>query len=185
MSKRQTSWPWNVPLAVADIPAEGQPQHLAADAQARAAIARLAGLPEISRLEADVEAIPHGKDGIRVTGRVSATVTQTCVVTLEPMQSEIDEAIDVLYLRNLQQGSGPDRGHSEEELGKIGDERIEPLLGDAIDLGAVATEFLILGIDPYPRRADAEFAPPAPEQPSDGPFAALAALKKSQNHSGE
>jgi len=46
------------------------------------------------------------------------------------------------------------------------------------DLGAVATEFLMLGIDPYPRKPWAEFA--APKVDSDGahPFAALAALKK-------
>ena len=29
----------------------------------------------------------------------------------------------------------------------------------SVDLGAIATEFLILGIDPYPRKAGAEFAP--------------------------
>ena len=28
----------------------------------------------------------------------------------------------------------------------------------SIDLGALATEFLMLGIDPYPRKAGAEFA---------------------------
>ena len=33
----------------------------------------------------------------------------------------------------------------------------EPLHDGAVDLGAVATEFLLLGIDPYPRKPDAVF----------------------------
>jgi hypothetical protein len=56
----------------------------------------------------------------------------------------------------------------------------EPLVGNAIDLGAIATEFLILGLDPYPRRPDVVFeTPPAGDEPAH-PFAALAGLKKGQ-----
>ena len=54
----------------------------------------------------------------------------------------------------------------------------EPLIGGTVDLGALATEFLLLGIDPYPRKAGAEFAPPKVEDGGEHPFAALAALKK-------
>ena len=54
----------------------------------------------------------------------------------------------------------------------------EPLIGGAVDLGAIAIEFLILGIDPYPRKPGAVFeASPAGDDPAK-PFAALAALKK-------
>jgi uncharacterized metal-binding protein YceD (DUF177 family) len=141
-------------------------------------------VPEVTRLQAEITAVPHGADGLHVTGRVSATVGQTCVVSLEPMQSEIEEPIDVLFLRNLPPG-GADPGQSDEEPGKIGDERVEPLLNDTVDLGAIATEFVILGIDPYPRRPDAMFRPPAVEKSSPGPFAALAALKKAGSSNGE
>ena len=183
MSKHQSPWPWSVPLAVRDIPAEGQQQHVVADAHARAGVAKLAGLSDVSRLEADLAVVPHGGDGVRVTGRVSATVGQTCVVTLEPIQNEIDEPIDVLYLRNPPQ-SGSEIGAADEEPGKVGDERIEAF-NDIVDLGALATDFLILGIDPYPRKREAVFAPPAVEEPSPGPFAALAVLKNPQDGSGE
>jgi uncharacterized metal-binding protein YceD (DUF177 family) len=167
--------PWSIPLPVESLPPEGQEHHIAADAAERAAIAKLAGLLDIARLEADMSTVPRG-DGVRVTGRVSATVGQTCVVSLEPMQSEVNEAIDLLYLRDP-----PDSATgSEEEPGKVGDERIEPLVGGTIDLGAIATEFLILGIDPYPRRPDAAFSPPAADRQADSPFAVLAALKKAQ-----
>ena len=51
-------------------------------------------------------------------------------------------------------------------------------MGDRIDLGALATEFLLIGIDPYPRKPDATFQAPEVEDDSTRPFAALAALKK-------
>jgi hypothetical protein len=47
-----------------------------------------------------------------------------------------------------------------------------------IDLGALATEFLILGIDPYPRKAGAVFQSPPADEPAGGAFAALAALQR-------
>ena len=184
MSKHQPPWPWSVLFAVQDISAEGQQQHLVADAHARAGVAKLAGLSDVSRLEADLAVVPHGRDGVRITGRVSATAGQRCVVTLDPIQNEIDEPVDVLYLRNPPQ-SASEAGAADEEPGKVGDERIEALLNDTVDLGAIATEFLILGIDPYPRKREAILAPPAAEEPSPGPFAALAVLKKAQDGSGE
>jgi hypothetical protein len=39
-------------------------------------------------------------------------------------------------------------------------------------------EFLILGIDPYPRKAGAQFAPPKVADAGEHPFAALESLKK-------
>ncbi len=46
------------------------------------------------------------------------------------------------------------------------DEPPEPLVGGTVDLGAIATEFLILGIDPYPRKPGAEFDAP-PRRPGE------------------
>ena len=54
----------------------------------------------------------------------------------------------------------------------------EPIVNGTIDLGRLATDALLLGIDPYPRKPNAvvehEVTPPDPE---DHPFAALKALK--------
>jgi hypothetical protein len=60
----------------------------------------------------------------------------------------------------------------------------ESLVGGIVDLGAVATEFLLLGIDPYPRKPGAVFTAPAAESASEHPFAALSALHKGRR-SGE
>src|SRR5689334_19327727 len=54
----------------------------------------------------------------------------------------------------------------------------EALQDGVVDLGAVAAEFLLLGIDPYPRKEGAAFDAPPVADPSGHPFAALATLKK-------
>jgi hypothetical protein len=61
---------------------------------------------------------------------------------------------------------------------KAGEEPPEPLVNGAVDLGAIATEFLILGIDLYPRKDGARFSPPEVDDGGARPFAALEALKK-------
>ena len=55
----------------------------------------------------------------------------------------------------------------------------EPIVDGRLDLGALATEFLILGIDPYPRKPGAVFEAPSSADRDATAFAALAALKKS------
>ena len=54
----------------------------------------------------------------------------------------------------------------------------EPLVDGRIDLGAIAIEFLMLGIDPYPRKPGVAFEPPKSDSDGAHPFAALAALRK-------
>jgi hypothetical protein len=52
------------------------------------------------------------------------------------------------------------------------------MVGGAVDLGALATEFLILGVDPYPRAPGAVFEQPRKPTPESGPFADLAPLAR-------
>ena len=54
------------------------------------------------------------------------------------------------------------------------------LSANYLEAGQIATEFLILGLDPYPRKPDAMFQSPAVGEDSAHPFAALAGLKKRQ-----
>jgi hypothetical protein len=57
-------------------------------------------------------------------------------------------------------------------------EEPEPLIGNTIDLGLLATEFLILGVDPYPRKPQAALEVSAAGEPAAHPFAALAGWNK-------
>jgi uncharacterized metal-binding protein YceD (DUF177 family) len=176
MTEQKETRPWSVPVAVADVPEEGRRVALHADDKVRAALARLADVLDVPELDATFDLARHGKDGLRVTGQVEAAVRQTCVVSLEPMTSAIREPIDLLF---EPPGDAADTdGEEAEMLAADAAEPPEPLIGGQVDLGAVATEFLLLGIDPYPRRPDAHFEPPrADEEPADHPFAALKGFK--------
>jgi hypothetical protein len=173
--------PWRVPVAVADVAAEtGAHFALTADAQARAAIARVAEIRELPRLDATFDITRQGVDGLHVVGEVSATVGQNCVVTLEPLVSEIEEKVDLVFSPPLPgQELEKDEDEEPEKRPRRSKQNLdgpEPLLDGAIDLGALAIEFLILGIDPYPRKPGAKFEPPQDVAPDPGPFAALAGL---------
>jgi hypothetical protein len=96
------------------------------------------------------------------------------VVTLEPLENEVDEDIDIAFV--------PAAGSSfDEHVGEVEvplEDAPEPLIGGAIDLGAIATEFLVLGLDPYPRKPDAVLELPPSGEEATHPFAALAEFKK-------
>jgi uncharacterized metal-binding protein YceD (DUF177 family) len=167
--------PWSVPVAVADIPDTGLSVAIAADEPTRAAIAKMAELRALPRLEAAFDLARLGGDRIKVTGNVIAQVGQTCVVTLEPIESDVAEAVDIVFApaAEIAVPTGAEDMPLESE-----EEPPEPLQDGRIDLGALAVEFLMLGIDPYPRKPGAAFElQPAPEGAEDHPFAALAALK--------
>lgn len=166
--------PWHVPVAVEDIPETGHHVDLVADAGVRAGVARLAGLRDLPRLQASFDVKRHGAGGLHVGGTVSATVGQNCVVTLDPLTNEVEEAVDLVFLP--QPTPVPEEGETAPREPKWGDP--EPLIGGVVDLGALAVEFLILGINPYPRKPDAVFEPPQKPAPDEGPFAALAKLSK-------
>lgn len=165
--------PWSVPVAVEDIPETGLHLELEAPDTVRTAIAQLAGIRDVQRLAAVFDLARRGA-GVQVDGQVSGRVGQTCVVTLEPMEGDVAETVD---LRFIPQAPVEDEILSDGHSASVDEEPPEPLIGGKVDLGAIATEFFMLGIDPYPRKPGAQFAAPKVEDKGPHPFAALAALK--------
>jgi hypothetical protein len=165
---------WTAPVEVAAVPETGRRLDLVADDAAREAIAKSAGLVALPRLEAGFDLTRQGSDGLRVAGRVSATVVQNCVVTLEPIESQVDEPVDLVFLPEAEPADNAVDVQALET-----DDPPEAIRDGVVDLGAVATEFLLLGLDPYPRRPGAVFDAAPAGDPASHPFAALAALKKS------
>jgi hypothetical protein len=175
-SQKSVPAPWQVPVAVKDIAEAGQHFDLVADASVRAAVARVVGLRDLTSFEANFDVTRRGAGGLHVAGLVSATVGQNCVVTLEPLVSEVHEAINLEFVP--QRASARLNGETETQPRDVKWNDPEPLIGGIVDLGALATEFLILGLDPYPRKPGAVFEPPQDSRRDDGPFAALAKVTK-------
>ena len=171
------SRPWSVPVSIHEIPETGRRFELEADETVRAALAGALGLRALPRAAATFELTRRGADRLRVVGRVAATVGQTCVVTLEPIENEIEEAVDLDFV--LAAATDTDEAQDKSRRVEVMVEDTSELLhGDTVDLGALATEFLTLGIDPYPRKEGAVFQTPPAEDGSDHPFAALARLRR-------
>ena len=172
--------PWRVPVVVAQIPETGLHRVFEAGEDVRAAMAAIAGLRDIMSAAASFDLKLQSGGRVHVTGTVRARVGQTCVVTLDPVENEIDEDVDLMFAPPEQI---PTLSALTEEAAQSDDEEVpdppEPIVNGAIDLGRLATDVLLLAIDPYPRRHDAVFEAPAEIiDPADHPFAALKALQK-------
>jgi uncharacterized protein DUF177 involved in 23S rRNA accumulation len=170
--------PWRVPLTVAQIPETGLHLDIEASPVERAAIAEVGGLREILSANASLDVVPNGGGRFHVGGRVRARIGQTCVVTLDPIENDIDEEIDLIFAPPEQIPELSDLVDDAAESDVKIPDPPEPIVNGVIDLGRLATDALFLGVDPYPRRPDAVFEPPLEAADPDAhPFAALKALK--------
>ena len=167
--------PFARPVRVESIPREGLEQTIEASQAERAALAKRDGLPAIGRLAAEFSLRRVGRGMIRVRGEVHAAATQTCVVSLEPFDVTLDEPVDVRFAAPAGEsvgGRAPPTTAAESYA--VGDEEApDPIIDGKIDLGALAAEFMILALDPYPRKPGVEFAPPAAKDARDSPMAKL------------
>ena len=144
--------PWRVPVTVAQIPDTGLHRDIEADRPVREAMAELGGLREILSAKASLDVTPKGGGRFHVGGRVRARVGQTCVVTLDPIENDIDEEIDLIFAPPEQIPQMADLVDEAAESDAEIPDPPEPIENGIIDLGRLATDALFLGIDPYPRR---------------------------------
>jgi hypothetical protein len=189
MRKDQTNLPSQIfshPVAVAEIPEQGVDVSLSADAPTRMALAKADGLVGIATLEADFHVARQGLSRFNVTGTVRAKITQKCVLTLEPFDSDLVEEVDVDFAeastaaRAAAQSDAQTRASGDAQFGTAAwadRDPPDPIENGAIDLGALAAEFFALGLDPYPRKPGAEFAPISdPQDVAERPFDVLKKL---------
>jgi len=155
---------------------DGERLDLVADEAERGAIAKRLDLASLDRLEAHV-CLERTGDVVQATGRLVASLDQSCVVTGESVAAHVDEAFALTFVP--EPVAGPDE---EVELGQ-GDLDVVFHDGAAIDLGGALADTLALSLDPYPRSAGAEAALKEAGVLSEeqaGPFAVLAKLRKDE-----
>jgi Uncharacterized ACR, COG1399. len=112
---------------------------------------------------------------------VRAEVEQACVVTLDPVPESIREVVDLRFLPE----SEIEPVDEEVEIDVDAEDPPEPIVGATVDLGVLTTEFIAVGLDPYPRKQGVEFEPfiedDGSEDEAESPFARLSALKDKQD----
>ncbi len=134
------------------------------------------GLRGLRKMRFQGEIAPLGKRGWLVTGELGASITQSCVVSLEPVKSRIDVPVKLRFL--------PESLIEDDTPEDVLEDDVEPL-GTMIDLGHVAMEALSLAMPDYPRSQTAELAQFSAAPPGAVPikdeetkaFAGLEALK--------
>ena len=169
--------PFSRPISVEAAREAGQRLEFVASAAECAALAEQDGLLGLRDLKVEAAALPHGREGLLVKGRVTAVVKQACVVTLEPFESPLDETFEVEFAPEAEARAWA--AEAEDHAGS--EDPPDPIVGGKVDIGALAVEFLALGLDPYPRKPGVRFKEiesPGAENGENAPFAALAALKK-------
>jgi hypothetical protein len=151
-------------LAVEDVPETGLAISIRADEAECAAIAGSDGLVAVAGLEADLKVTK--RDGMRfnVRGVLRARVVQSCVVSLDPFETEVSAEINVDFapaaeIAKMSRGAGADIDAGADAAESFGPnhEPPDPIVDGRIDLGALVEEFLVLSLDPYPRKPGVRF----------------------------
>lgn len=155
-------------VAVDRLPEGGARSTIEATPEECEALAREFKIPAVHGLKGEYR-IKGTPRRMNVAGTVTGRVTQVCVVTLEPFETEVREEVDVDFSEHL----GPEpEGRDEADL-----DRPDEIVNGKIDLGALTAEFLALGLDPYPRKPGVAFEEGAAGADDASPFAALKGLK--------
>ncbi|WP_374371742.1 DUF177 domain-containing protein [Dongia sp.] len=137
-------------IEAGSISSRGSERRIEANAAECKALADLLDLQAIGSLAADLSMRRLASGLIEIKGRLEADVIQTCVVTLEPVPAKVSESFRVTFGEGVEE---PDL--TEIDLDYEDQDPPEPIVDGMIDLGALVAEHLSLGLDPYPRKADA------------------------------
>ncbi|MGO4386223.1 DUF177 domain-containing protein [Microvirga sp. 2YAF29] len=165
----ETVGPLSRLVDVRNIPPRGQEKRVDTSPEERSALAKDFGLPGIRALSGEYKLTSTAK-GIHVVGVVKASITQVCVVTMEPFDSDIAEDVEVDFAEPSGMPAEPPTDINEYEPP-------DEIVNGQVDLGALTAEFLALGLDPYPRKPGVDFNHNDPAGAKDSPFAALGKLK--------
>ena len=137
-------------------------------------LARFLGTVAVRCLRADVALTRRGRQ-VRADIHVRADIVQTCVVTLDDLDTTLDEEFSLTFDPDVRPS-----GEFDEPLSLIGDDPPEPLVDETVDAGVAIGEMMALAIDPWPRRPgariDSDFA--AIQAHPASPFAVLKSLKE-------
>jgi uncharacterized metal-binding protein YceD (DUF177 family) len=129
------------------------------------AVAARLGLNAVRHLRCAFDLFGAEAGVVLATGRLHARAVQSCVISLEPFETEVAEDFRVRFVP---------AGTESDDIDLEADDEI-PYEDAALDLGEAAVEQLALALEPFPRKPGAEL--PAASEQENGPFAALARLR--------
>lgn len=171
------------PVNIRSLPPKGVDLTIKTNEKERQALAKNHNLLEVKSLEARIHINPWKRQGVKLNGRLHAQIVQECVVTAQPLDSVVDEDIEVILVPEDSRLSEIINQHSHELfLDPDGVDAPDSFKGNEINVGAIVEEFFELAIDSYPRSVGVEFTEVAFEtndkdDKKPSPFAVLKNLK--------
>ncbi len=173
---------WSYVVQAEDVGHEPKTIRFEASEQERADLARRLAILSVEEADATVT-LQRASGMIHAMGVVHAAVVQSCVATLAPVRTVLEEEFEgwfgdkssAVSFAKARSERDAKKAHVEAE---ILEESVdpEPITGGKIDVGELATQYLSLALPPYPR------AEGAPERHEFGPKGAKeegASLRKS------
>jgi len=177
---------WSYKINADEVTSELMVLNIAPDEQSLRDLKRRLNLLDMDGLKADLK-IRRQEGGlvVHIDGHLSARVVQACVVTLDPVESTIDERFEA-WFADKDQAVALAKVKHEKEL-KAGtetpilDEQDDPeaIIDGQIDLGELVTQHLSLALNPYPHAEGVSYEygddepNKVPETFKNNPFAAL------------
>ncbi len=186
---------WSHLVEIDEVGGESKTFNFKATEQERTDLARRMGLISVESAQASVTVQRVSGGLIHAMGIIRADLTQSCVVSLGPVPAKIedefegwfgdkDKALSFAKARNEREAK---KAHTELE---ILEESVdpEPIVNGKIDLGELATQYLSLALDPYPRAegVSSQYIVPEGDKDKEGaelrrnPFEALKDWKENR-----
>ena len=169
-----------------EVPPNGREIEYAADGDVLVALATRFKVEEVADLSFEALLTPLASDCLQASGKVSGKVRLLCGVTLEPLWTEIN--ID--FATEFQPQDVVAKYVVPED--DFDTELPEPMQNGQADIGEMVTQVFAMEIPAYPRAEGAEFAgygqseaEMEAEDAKQSPFAALSALKTSNDDADE
>jgi uncharacterized metal-binding protein YceD (DUF177 family) len=153
------------PLSLDRIGSRGLDLTIEANPAECSALADRMNLPAVLAVSCEFHLIRESRDIVLARGVLRARVTQTCVISLDEFDADVQEIFQVRFVPS---------GEESDDIDPESDDEI-PFEGNLIDLGEAAAEQLGLALDPYPRMPGVEM-PETGDEPEPHPFAALRRL---------
>jgi hypothetical protein len=150
---------WSHVVDIDKLSSEPRTFTFSADERQRIDLARRLAIVSIEEAKAVVTLQKIGGGIVHALGTVRAELTQACVVSLAPVPVHIEDEFEGWYGDKTATAVSFAKARSEREV-KKGHTEIEvmeesadpePIIGGKIDIGELATQYLSLALDPYPR----------------------------------
>lgn len=112
-----------------------------ANVEQRAALAARFELLDVPAFFAEV-LLTRTREGAQMSANIEARVVQPCAVSLQPVESRIDEKLELVFVEQLVE-AGVDS--------QVEDVDSEPIIDGILPVGEVLSQYFGLCVPPYPR----------------------------------